>query len=171
MLRGVRIVKTFIHWLDKALSWWCIVLMGALTIAIILSVFLRYVFGITFVWAEASITMFFVGTTYFGAALGVRENEHISIDYFAERLPQSFQKVIRLFVMLVIIAVQAMLFKTSLTWISKVGSTVDVALNMPKTYFYMMVPVSAILVIFYAVVHIISSLLGNEQDDAPAQGQ
>ena len=152
----------YIRWLDTMLStllsWWCIFLMGTLAFAIILSVFLRYVFGITFVWAEASITMVFVGTTYFGAALGVREDEHISINYFFARLSRSSQKILTVFVMLVIMAVECLVFKTSLTWIARVGSVLDVALNMPKTYFYLMVPVSAAIMICYAAVKIILSL-------------
>lgn len=157
-------MKNLVRWLDTAMSWWCILLMGSLTIGIILSVGLRYIFGITFVWAEASITMLFVGTTYFGAALGIRENEHISIDYVTERLPAAWQKALRVLVMLVIIAVQIMLLKTSLTWIDRVGSTMDVALDLPKSYFYIMVPISAGLAIFYAVVHILATLTGTEND-------
>lgn len=85
-------MKKYVHWLDTILSWWCIILMGTLTIGIILSVLLRYLFGVTFVWAEASITMLFIGTTYFGAVLGVRENEHININFLVERLPYGLAK-------------------------------------------------------------------------------
>jgi len=141
--------------LSKILSWWCMLLMGVLAIGMILSVFLRYLFGLTFVWAEAFITMIFIGTTYFGAALGVRENEHISIEYFSAQFPPSMQKIIQAMVMLVIIAVEGVIFKTSLTWIARVGSIPEVALALPKSYFYIMVPISAALMIFYVMVKII----------------
>ena len=149
-------MNRYIRWLDTALSYWCIFLAGLMTLLIISSVILRYVFGLTFVWAEAAITMLFVGTTYFGATLGVREDEHIGINYFVERFPEKIQRYVQSFGMLVIIVVQVFIFRTSLTWINKVGKTIDVALNMPKSYFYIIVPISAILIILYAVVKIIS---------------
>lgn len=64
-------------WFEKILTGWCILLMGIMALSVIISVFLRYVLGITFVWAEEAITYFFIATTYFGAILGVKENEHI----------------------------------------------------------------------------------------------
>lgn len=151
-------MNRYIRWLDTALSYWCIFLAGLMAIGVISSVILRYVFGLTFVWAEAAITMLFVGTTYFGAVLGVREDEHISINYVVERFPERMQCYVQSFGMFIIVVVQMFIFKTSLTWIGKVGKTLDVALNMPKSYFYIIVPISAVLIILYAVVKIIACL-------------
>lgn len=154
----MRQVNRYLHWLDRALSYWCIFLAGSMTLLIISSVILRYLFHLTFVWAEAAITMLFIGTTYFGAVLGVREDEHIGISYFVERFPENIQRYVQSFGMLVIIIVQTFIFKTSLTWIEKVGKTVDVALKVPMSYLYIMVPISAVLIILYAIVKIISYL-------------
>ncbi len=88
-------VNRYLHWLDRVLSYWCILLAGLMTAGIISSVILRYVFHLTFVWAEAAITMLFIGTTYFGAVLGVREDEHISVNYFVERFPESMQRYVQ----------------------------------------------------------------------------
>lgn len=151
-------VNRYLHWLDRVLSYWCILLAGLMTAGIISSVILRYVFHLTFVWAEAAITMLFIGTTYFGAVLGVREDEHISVNYFVERFPESMQRYVQSLGMLVIIIVQVFIFTTSLTWIKKVGKTVDVALNVPMGYLYLMVPISAVLIILYAIVKIIAYL-------------
>lgn len=73
-------MEKFLERFDRLLTFWCVLLTGAMTIAVITLVFSRYVLGITFIWAEESISVLFYATTYFGAALGVRCDEHIRID-------------------------------------------------------------------------------------------
>jgi TRAP-type C4-dicarboxylate transport system permease small subunit len=142
--------------------------MGTMTVGVILLVLLRYIFNITFVWAEATITIMFIGTTYFGAVLGVQEDGHIRISYFVERFPKRIQKIIHSVVMVIIIAVQVVVFKTSLVWIDKIGNTRNVALNIPKAYFYLMVPISSALIIFYALTKIVSYVF-NINDTVPGE--
>ncbi len=149
-------MSKYVKWLDNLLNVWGIFLIGTMTVGVILLVLLRYVFNVTFVWAEAAITIMFIGTTYFGAVLGVREDEHIRIEYFVERFPKRVQNIIHSIVMVIIIAVQVVVFKTSLVWIDKIGNAKNVALNMPNAYFYVMVPISSVLIIFYALTKIVS---------------
>ncbi|MFH2114997.1 MAG: TRAP transporter small permease subunit [Spirochaetota bacterium] len=83
---------------------WCILLMAVLTLGVIISVILRYVFNISFGQSKEAITLIFIATSYFGMALGITENDHIAISYFSERLPGGLRKAVQVFVMLVIIA-------------------------------------------------------------------
>ncbi len=149
------IVKT----VDRFLSIWCLVIMSALTVGVIVSVALRYLFNISFVESEEAITMLFIGTTYFGMALGVRYREHITISYFAEQAPRTVRVLIQVLVMLIIVWVSWTLFRQSLLWIRKVGAVPSPALHIPYVYFYIMVPVSSLIIIFYAFVDILSLFL------------
>src|SRR6056297_3645711 len=90
---------------DRGLILLCIYLTGILALTIIFTVFLRYVFGITFVWAEEVITYLFIGTTFFGAALVTKENEHISIPALLEALPHTPRKILSVFGLIVSIVV------------------------------------------------------------------
>lgn len=163
-----RIVK----FVDKLLSLWCTFLVAALTLGVIVSVFLRYVFNVSFVESEEAITLVFVATTYFGMALGVREKDHIAITYFAEKAPPRLRTVIRIFIMLLITAVMAVVLRQSLVWIAKVGGIPSPAIHIPYKYFYVMVPISSGIMIFYALVDIVSVFVpidpaekGYEADD------
>jgi TRAP-type transport system small permease protein len=149
-------MNNFIKTVDKILSIWCISLMGIMTVSIILSVILRYVFNITFVKAEEAITMVFVATTFYGAALGIREFDHIHIAYFRDKVHLTAQRAFDILVQAVIIIVMVFLCKNSLLWIQKVGNIPTPGMQMPAKYLYIMVPVSCVLSIFYALVNILS---------------
>ncbi len=164
--------------LDRVLSVWLIFLMGTMTISIILSVILRYVFNITFVKAEEAITMVFVATTFYGAALGIRESDHISITYFRDKAGPSIGKIMDILVNLIIIIVMAFLLKNSLLWIRKVGSIPTPGMQIPAKYFYVMFPVSSILSMLYSAVNIFSIFFnvvtpeyGYEREDFSENGE
>jgi TRAP-type C4-dicarboxylate transport system permease small subunit len=163
---------------DKVLSVWCTALMAVMTVMVIVSVFLRYALNISFVESEEAITLLFVATTYFGMALGVREGDHIAITYFADIAPPRVRTAIRVLIMLIVIAVSAVVFRQSLHWIAKVGGVPSPSIHIPYKYFYAMVPVSSVLMIFYAAVNILSLVVpvppadkGYEADgEIPAAG-
>ena len=71
--------------LHKVYDLLCIFLMAILAVMVILSVYLRYVHNMTFVWAEEAISFVFIATTYLGVVIGVRDNEHISISVIKDK--------------------------------------------------------------------------------------
>ena len=147
-------MNALIKLVDRVMAIWCILLVAVLTLGVIVSVILRYVFNISFVQSEEAITLVFIATSYFGMALGIRENDHIAITYFSERLPGGLRKAVQVFVMLVIIGTNLIIFKYSQVWIQRVGAIPSPALQLPWGWFYSMVPVSSVIVIFYALVNI-----------------
>jgi len=140
-----KLLKAF----DRALLVWCLTITALLAAAVILSVFLRYVLGITFVWAEEVITLLFIATTFFGAALATKENEHIGIHTLVDVFSKPVKKIVIIITLLISIAVVVILFLRSLDWIEKAGGLVTPGLRVPERFFYYMVPVSAVLMIFY----------------------
>lgn len=149
--------------MDRGLILFCIFLTGILALTIIFTVFLRYVFGITFVWAEEVITYLFIGTTFFGAALVTKENEHISIPALLEALPRTPRKILSVFGLIVSIVVVLFLLSKSLIWIEKAGNLVTPGLRVPERIFYYMVPISCVLIIFYSLRQIFA-VIRNPQD-------
>lgn len=150
---------------DKVLFIWCLAVTAMLALAVISSVFLRYVLGITFVWAEEVITMLFIATTFFGAALATKEDEHIGIPALLEAVSKPARKILTIVGLLISIAVVVFLFLRSLDWIEKAGDLVTPGLRVPERYFYYMVPISALLIIFYCLRRI-GALVLNGSDTA-----
>jgi len=140
-------------------------LTGILALTIIFTVFLRYVFGITFVWAEEVITYLFIGTTFFGAALVTKENEHISIPALLEALPRTLRKILSVFGLIVSIVVVLFLLSKSLIWIEKAGNLLTPGLRVPERIFYYMVPISCVLITFYSLRQIFAVLRDSQDEE------
>jgi TRAP-type C4-dicarboxylate transport system permease small subunit len=103
--------------------------------------------------------MLFIGTTFFGAALTTKEDEHIGIPALLESVSSPARKVLNIIGLLISIAVVGFLFHRSLNWIKKAGDLVTPGLRIPERYFYYMVPVSAVLMAFYCLRRVFSLLL------------
>lgn len=135
---GARIWKAT----DKSLEALSIFIMGLMCIMVILSVGLRYIFNITYVWSEELIILLFISTTYFGSILCVKEKEHIDIPFFREKASANLGFVMDVFICLVNITIQIALLYISINWINKTGSSTTAGLKIPYYYIYSLFPLS-----------------------------
>lgn len=128
--------------IDKALEFWCIIIMLIMAIMVVLTVFLRYLFNISYNWTEELIILLFITTTYFGSILCVHENEHIDISFLREHLKPKASRRLGILIDAINIIVQLSLAVISFRWIQKTGSSVTVGMGIPYTYIYLMFPIS-----------------------------
>lgn len=147
---------------DKALTVWCVGIMGLMAAMVILSVIFRYVFNLTYVWSEELILLLFITTTYFGAILCVKEDEHIDIAFLREILPANAGRALKVFIGLINIVVQLALSYISLEWIQKTGSSITVGLKIPYTFIYAMFPIGFTSMALYQMRKIINILSNKE---------
>ena len=158
-------MKRLIHVVDRIVQTGSLVLLACMTVSVIISVFLRYVLGITFVWAEEVITMLFISTTFFGGALAVREKEHIGITTFLTVLPKRVGDFLSVLGLCIVAAVQVFVIKTSIDWIGQIGSRLTAGLRVEIRYFYYMVPTSAALILVYVLWNIFTVLFKYDGKD------
>lgn len=152
-------MNSFIKSIDKILSLVSILMVGLLAFGVILAVFLRYFFSLSYGWFEEFLTMLFVYINFLGAAICIREKQHIAITLLIDSFPKKIRVVFAIGIQLVIIAVSVFLTIYSSRWIASVGSTPSPSSGIPFGYFYAIVPVSSIISIFYAVIDILSNFL------------
>jgi TRAP-type C4-dicarboxylate transport system permease small subunit len=148
--------------IDKALTVWCVSIMGLMTALVITSVILRYVFSLAFVWTEELIVLLFITTTYFGAILCVKQDEHIDIAFLREILPEWAGRTLKVVIGLISIVVQLALAYISLEWIQKTGSSITVGLKIPYTFIYAMFPIGFTSMAIYQTRKIINILKNKE---------
>ena len=149
-----KITSTFYALYDK----FCRVLILLMTILVIISVFLRYLFGITFIWAEEAITMLFVASSFYGAVLCLKENEHIRIDFLYEMFSPKIKEFLDIVINCVTFFVEFYMVKISLFWIEKVGDVLTNGMRLPIKIFYSMIPISGIFICIYCVMSIIKQI-------------
>lgn len=158
-------MKKFINRLDRILGVLSLVLAACMASLVIFSVFLRYVLGLTFVWAEEVITMLFVSTTFFGGALAFRENEHIGITSFLTVLPPGIKKMLSVLGLVIVGAVQVFVIETSIDWIQQIGSRLTAGLRVKIGWFYTMVPINAFLILLYVLFCLFMLFFGRDGDE------
>jgi TRAP-type C4-dicarboxylate transport system permease small subunit len=144
--------------LDGILRGVCAALMGLLALAVILSVFFRYVLSLTTVWSEELITVLFIATTFLGTAMVSKDNDHIAIEFLFEALPARAVRAVRIFVSLIVITVMAVVFQASLRWIAVSGDLRTTGLDLPFRWLYSLLPVSCVLVVLIEIGKIVGYL-------------
>ena len=152
-------MKKLIVGLDRILSYLGIGLTALLAGGVIISVFLRYVFSIAFVWSEELLTMVFVATTFFGAALGLREQEHIAVTNFVAIMPSKARKASIVAGQLFIVLVSVVMMYYSMRMIQKVGKVPSPATGIQRGYYYAIMPISFVCTALYALVNILSEFI------------
>lgn len=141
--------EKFWNVVDKLLTGFSIILMGTMATLVVVSVIMRYVFNLTYVWSEELIIYLFVATTYFGSIICVKEMEHIDIPFIRDMAPKTVGNFMDIFVALVNIAVQTGLAFLSYTWIEKTGSSLTTGLYIPLYTVYLMFPICFFLMAIY----------------------
>lgn len=141
--------EKFWGFIDKALVGWSIILMGTMATLVVLSVIMRYVFNITYIWSEELIIYLFIATTYFGSIICVKEKEHIDIPYFWSLASETGKRIMEIFICLVNIVIQISLTYFSFTWIEKTGSSLTTGMYIPFYTVYIIFPICFILMAIY----------------------
>jgi C4-dicarboxylate transporter, DctQ subunit len=70
--------------------------LGLATIIAIVAVVLRYAFGIFLFWSEEAIIYLIIYSTFLGAVITLRHNEHVNVDIFAVFLKERGKRMVAL---------------------------------------------------------------------------
>ena len=90
-------MKKSISYLDENLEKiLCLILFGAMIILAILQVTFRFVLNYSLDWTEELARYCFIGSIYAGAALGVKDEQHIRVEVVNVLFPEKVTKYIRL---------------------------------------------------------------------------
>lgn len=131
------------------------VILVALVSSTFLGVFSRYLFNAPFNWLEEMQQAAMVWIAFLVAGAAFRRGSHVAIEIVVDSLPEKAQKVVEVFIAVVVYAVLIFFLRSSLKFLQvflKTGRTTPM-LRIPMVYIYGIAPVSAVLMmISYAVV-------------------
>jgi len=132
--------------------------MGFIAAAVIITVILRYFFGITFSFLEELITLVLAFSAFWGIGMCALENEHVVIDFFYLKIPSKFRRFVDIFNYLVIATTLGIVDYYTLNWISVAGKALSNGLRVPYKYIYGAMPLGitvSLLCIFYKLICLI----------------
>lgn len=149
--------------LDKLLAGLCIALFTALVLVVTWQVFTRQVIGDPSTWTSTTAQYLFVWLSLFGAAYVFSERGHIAVDFLARKTGARAQKAVGFFTMLVVLAFAMLVLVwggmrgVGLTW----GQNVS-GLPVNVGQMYLALPVSGVLITYYALHHFYKIAVGRE---------
>jgi len=111
----------------------CVVAMVGI---VAMQIFLRYVLGHPFVWADELANYLFVWEIYLGASVLVRYDAHLTVDIVINRLSPRVERWRRLFVNLLILAFLILLLVQTVGLLQKFGSTPSPAMHVPMGFYF-----------------------------------
>lgn len=133
----------------------CIVVITGLTVIVFVQVVSRSI-KVSLPGTEELSRLLVVWLTFLGASLAIHEKMHLAVNYFVGLTSEKMQKIIDVFVHVLMIAFFAILlvYGTNLT-ILAMGTTSS-TLQLPMGLFYGAIPLSAVFAIYFLVVNMLN---------------
>ena len=132
-------------------DWLAVALFWLLGLIVFYQFFTRYVLNDSAAWTEEIARYFLIATVFIGAAMGVRKNNHIQVDFFYRVLPARLMR----FMSTLVDGVRISFFASCvfMTWqlIMKIGSSRMAVVDLPMGLVYGAVLVGFLLMTWRSV--------------------
>lgn len=138
----------------------CIALLLATVLLISFQVLNRYLLHLPYPWTEEGTRYFFVWLCLLGSVRGVRDNAHIKVDIFVNMFSPRVQKVFDLAIGLITIILMAALLISGLEVLPPTFHRRAATLNISLAYLFVAVPLSAFLMLVFAIRNTLRVLKG-----------
>jgi len=140
--------------IDKILSWIVIVLMAVITVNVLWQVFSRFVLQNPSSFTEELARYMLIWIGILGAAYVAGQKLHLAIDLLSTKLKGKPKAVLEIFIQLCIFVFSFFVMVIGgirLVYITLQLNQISAALQVPLGYVYLVVPISGILMMFYAI--------------------
>jgi len=145
---------TFRASVDKVLEFFLVVLMSTLVLDVVWQVASRYIFGNPSSFTDELATFLLIWVGLAGAAYVKGKNEHLAIDILHTKLsPINVTRMMILINILVVVFCLSIMIigGTWLVYTRFVLGQLSASMQVPVGYVYMIVPISGILMTYYAI--------------------
>jgi TRAP-type C4-dicarboxylate transport system permease small subunit len=163
-------MKKFTRILDTVLKNALIFLMVALVAAVSWQVLSRYILASPSSWTEEVARFLLIWIGVLGAAYAFRTGVHLGLDILPNKLTGKSAQMLKLFILLMVAGFSVSVLivgggsLVALTWELKQYSAV---LGLPVSFIYSVIPVTGVLICFYAI----AAAMGEELVDAEDSAQ
>ena len=114
-------------------------------------VFQRYVLHYTPPWSEELSVYLMIWFGMFGIAAGVRRSSHMSLHFFADKMPRRVQSLLEIVTRLMMIVYVLVLAWQGIELVRLTMSQRSAAMGIPVGYVYLSLPISASLIIIFLI--------------------
>ena len=134
--------------------------LAIMVIIIFVQIVSRVLVQSSFPWTEELARFLMIWVTFLGAAFSFQHGAHIGISMLTNKLPKKLNGIIQLLVGLLCTILFAVLFIKGLELVDKSASQTSPAMRLPMNYVYLIIPISAILLIINVIDVSIKQFIG-----------
>ncbi len=138
--------------LNQAVKYMAAFLIAAMSVLVFLQVLFRYVLDAPLDWSEESSSFAFVWMALLGASIGLKYEEHPSLDIFFKLFPSGIQKLAKILINLSIIFMLVILFIFGLKFTLAMRMQSTAALGYSVAFVYVVLPISAVIMLIHVIV-------------------
>src|SRR5699024_8494772 len=137
--------------IENIFKYIAITLLVLIIVTIMLQIIAREIIYFPVSWTQEVATFSFLWMSLIGAALGVRNTSHVSIDIFVSKLPTRMYKLVAYLVELSIIFLMIIFGKYSLEFSLQAQNQMSSTLGISMKYIYMSFVVFSLLTIVFSL--------------------
>lgn len=134
------------------------VALAAILFIVFLLVVLRYGFHSTIIGGNEATLVAFVYVSLIAAAIALRDDEHIAVRYFTEKLPRRSRQVLAVVRWFLLAAINLLLFVFAVIWIRQTGDFLMPAMGLPQWIAQISVPLGCGLGFAYSVRQVVDAV-------------
>lgn len=141
-------MKKLISIYNKLEEYFLVYSMILMVVVVFIQVIARYVLNNSLSWSEELVRYLFIWQVWLGASLGMRINEHIRVDMFVKKLPDLAQRVLDLFIILLLLWFYGFLIQYGFLYLQSViaKNMTSTALQLPLAYVYASLPLGSVVI-------------------------
>lgn len=117
-------------------------------VVLTMQIFSRLVLDQPLTWSEALAKFIFIYVGYLAVSIGIKENGHVYIDYFVEKMPKAIKRGINYFFQFVILIVLLLMAYIGYEMALRKVPVEIVALGISYVYMYSALPLLSLLMIY-----------------------
>lgn len=139
----------------------------AICLIIFAGVFFRYFLHIGLGWTEEAARYLQVWMTFIGATIAVKRWSHFQLSIVNQWIPRGARRYTRIFAIVVVILLGIVMVKNGIEITSVSWQQTSPIMSWNIGYLYVVVPFSGVLMILFALRHLVDAIL-NPASDADA---
>ena len=147
-----------------ALEIWCVLLMLALAVIVLLGVWYRYVVERALPWYDEFAEFLLVWLTFYGSVLTAHRGGHISFETLLDYLPRGVRRGLLVLADLIVLLIQAALVVYG--WKLAQAASFDTAISIRAvrlSWIYSAIPISGALVFLIGLPRLVRRAIGRER--------
>lgn len=156
------ILDTIKNKVDKVLKWILVIIMAAMTLNVLWQVFTRFVLKNPSSFTEELARYMLVWVGILGAGYVAGQKLHLAIDLLLTKLTGNKKSYLEIMIQLLILIFAFFVMVIGgmrLVQITLTLNQISAALQIPLGYVYLVIPISGILIMFYALTFIVDELI------------